>query len=138
MQIGRNMLNDLSFLVLHKASLRMSAKKALLLASVGQDTYTTIKSVLSPVSPVGLPYIDLMARIGSHLAPKQSVILSRFKCNQYIQEPGQSAADYIANLKRLAENVILARLWITCFVTGLSVESETRCCRSGFWRKRIP
>ncbi|XP_043211817.1 uncharacterized protein LOC122376161 isoform X1 [Amphibalanus amphitrite] len=78
-------------------------KKALLLASVGQETYTSIKSVLSPASPVGLPYVELLERVGRHLAPKQSVILSRFKFNQCIQEPHQSAADYVANLKRLAE-----------------------------------
>ena len=78
-------------------------KKALLLATVGQEAYATIKSVLSPLLPVNVPYKDLLEKIGQHFAPKKSVILSRFKFNQCVQTPGQSAADYISTLKRLAE-----------------------------------
>ena len=78
-------------------------KKALLLASVGQEAYTTIKSVLSPLSPVNVPYKELLEKVGKYFAPKKSVILSRFKFNQCVQEPGQLTAEFIAKLKRLAE-----------------------------------
>ena len=79
-------------------------KKALLLASVGQEMYTTVKSVLSPVSPARLPYTELLNKVSLHFAPKRSVILCRFKFNQCVQEPGQLTADYLTKLKRLAEN----------------------------------
>ena len=75
----------------------------MLLATVGQEAYATIKSVLSPLSPVNVPYKDLLEKIDKHFAPKTSAILSRFKFNQCVQKPGQSAADNISKLKRLAE-----------------------------------
>ena len=77
-------------------------KKALLLASVGQDAYANIKSVLSPLSPLNVAYKDLLEKLSAQFVPKRSVILNRFKFNQLVQEHDQSAADFIGSIKKLA------------------------------------
>ena len=77
-------------------------KRAMLLAGIGQDAYRLIKSVLAPLSPTEVSYADVVKAVQRHLAPKQSVIISRFKFHRKVQEPRQNIKDFVAELKSLA------------------------------------
>ena len=100
---------------------------AVLLTVIGTKNYGIIKSLVAPALPKEKSYAELEAKLKAHFQPKPLVIAERFRFYQRTQAAGESALDYIAELRRLA---------ITCefgdfldqalrdrFVCGLHAES---------------
>ena len=75
---------------------------AVLLSVVGSKTYNLLRSLLSPDSPGDKSYANLERALKAHVEPKPSVIAERFHFHRRSQAPGESVADYVVELKRLA------------------------------------
>ena len=76
-------------------------KVATLLTVVGANTYALIKDLVAPNKPA---MKELVKILEDHLNPKPLVISERFKFHQRNQKEGESIAQFLAALRRLAEH----------------------------------
>ncbi len=79
-------------------------KKAVLLSGVGVSTYSLLRSFLCPEKPGDKTYNELVSVLKSHYNPKPSEIVQRFKLNSRTWKDGETVADYVAELKKLAQH----------------------------------
>ena len=83
-------------------SVKEDRKVAVLLTVVGAKTYETLRSLLSPARPRDKTYEELLEVLKRHYDPQPLVIGERFKFYQRSQKPGETIADFIADLRRLS------------------------------------
>ena len=79
-------------------------QKAILLSSIGADTYNLLKSLLMPVKPIEKPLQDIIEVLKVHQNPKPNMIAERFKFNTRDRKEGESLTQYLAVLRRLTEH----------------------------------
>ncbi len=79
-------------------------KKAVVLSGVGVSTYSLLRSLLCPEKPGDKTYNELVSVLKSHYNPKPSEIVQRFKLNSRTRKDGETVADYVAELKKLAQH----------------------------------
>ena len=79
-------------------------KRAILLSVCGSSTYRLIRSLLAPVKPGEKSYSDIVALVTTHLNPKPSVIVQRFKFNCRVRGEVEPIADFVAALRALSEH----------------------------------
>ena len=72
------------------------------LSSIGGKTYELLRNLLAPTLPKDKSLAEVIAVLEKHFDPKPAVIAERFKFHKRDQLPGESLADYIAELRRLA------------------------------------
>ena len=72
------------------------------LSSIGGKTYGLLRNLMAPTLPKDKPLDEVIAILKKHFDPKPAVIAERFKFHKRDQLPGESLADYIAELRRLA------------------------------------
>ena len=77
-------------------------KVPVLLNAVGGTTYALLRSLLAPASPMTKTLDELTATLRAHFEPKPSLITERFHFHKRDQAAGESIADYVAELRRLA------------------------------------
>ena len=73
-----------------------------LLTVVGSKHYSLIRGLVSPALPKDKSYEDLVTLLKKHYDPEPLVIAERFHFYERSQKPGESVADYLASLRRLA------------------------------------
>ena len=76
---------------------------AVLLTVVGPEAYGLIRDLLTPDKPANKLYDEIVAAMKDHLNPKPLVIAERYKFHQRVQKEGESVAQYLASLRKLAE-----------------------------------
>ena len=79
-------------------------KKAILLSSVGSDTYKLVRNLVSPSSPKDKTYDELTAVLKNHFSPAPSITLQRYKFNSAVRKSGQSVSEFIAYLLQLSKD----------------------------------
>lgn len=79
-------------------------KRAILLSVCGEKTYGLLRSLVAPSKPGEKTYTDLVTVMEEHHNPKPSVILQRFKFNCCVRKKHQSVAEFVADLRHLAEH----------------------------------
>nr|XP_054599801.1 uncharacterized protein LOC129164288 [Nothobranchius furzeri] len=79
-------------------------KKAVLLSGVGPATYSLLRNLLSPEAPKDKTYVQLTQTLRLHFSPKPSEIVQRFKFNSQVRRHEESVADYVAELRKLAQH----------------------------------
>ena len=79
-------------------------KRAILLSVVGNKTYTLIRDLAAPNMPTDKKYQELVDLLTAHLEPKPSVIVERFKFNSLFRKEGETAAQFLAELRNLARH----------------------------------
>lgn len=79
-------------------------QKAILLSSVGSQTYSLLRNLLSPVKPGTKTFGELVELLKEHFNPKPSEILQRFKFNSRAREDGEMVLEYVAVLRKLAHD----------------------------------
>ena len=79
-------------------------RRAILLACCGSATYGLIHSLATPNKPTAVPYQELVDLVQTHYNPRPSLIVQRFKFNSRTQQPGESVASYVAELRKLSEH----------------------------------
>lgn len=77
-------------------------KLQVLLTSIGEKAYVTLRSLLLPKTPTQETYDVVIATLKKHYTPKCSVVTERYRFNQRNQEPHESISDFIVGLKKLA------------------------------------
>ena len=79
-------------------------RRAVLLSSCGAPTYRLIRNLSTPLKPGEKTYKEIVELVASHLQPKPSVIMQRFKFNSRVRGEGESIADFAAALRQLSEH----------------------------------
>ena len=77
-------------------------KRAILLSVIGDKTHKLIRDLVAPKKPTGKSYKELVELLTTHLEPKPSVIVERFKFNSRFRREGEIAAQYLTKLRNLA------------------------------------
>ena len=67
-------------------------QRAILLSSVGDKTYRTIKDVLSPDAPATVVLATLIKKMTQHFQPAPSEIVQHFRFNTRVRQPHESVA----------------------------------------------
>ena len=81
-----------------------ATRRAVLLSSCGAPTYRLIRNLSTPLKPGEKTYKEIVELVASHLQPKPSVIMQRFKFNSRVRGEGESIADFVAVLRQLSEH----------------------------------
>ena len=79
-------------------------KRAVLLSCCGQEAYSLISTLVKPLRPPNVEYQVLIDTVQNHIQPKPSELYSRYVFSKRDQEFGESVADYVTALRRLAGN----------------------------------
>ncbi|XP_059413408.1 uncharacterized protein K02A2.6-like [Carassius carassius] len=79
-------------------------KVSVFLSVMGAPTYGLLRSLIAPAKPGAMDYNDIVSTLQAHFTPKPIVIAERFRFHKRNQAEGESIAQYVAVLKRLAEN----------------------------------
>ena len=79
-------------------------KRAILLSACGPSTYQLIRNLASPTKPAEKSYDDLVKLVSDHLHPTPTVACQRYNFNTRKQKEGESIAEYVAELRRIAEH----------------------------------
>ena len=75
-----------------------------LLTAIGGETYALLRNLLAPEKPSTKTFAELKAALQCHFDPKSLVITERFYFHRRCQQSGESIAEYITKLRRLATN----------------------------------
>lgn len=79
-------------------------QRAILISVVGASTYSLMRNLLSPEKPKEKTYNQLVTLIKNHFDPKPSEIVQRYKFDSRQHRPSESVTDYVAELRRLAQD----------------------------------
>lgn len=79
-------------------------QRAILISVVGSSTYSLMKNLLSPDKPKDKTYTQLVELLKNHFDPKPSEIVQRYKFDSRNREPNESVMEYVAELRRLAQD----------------------------------
>ena len=77
-------------------------KRSIFLVCVGAKTYKLVRSLVAPEDPKDKRYEDLAKLL--HFRPKPSAFVQRFKFNTRSQQPGETIAMFLAELRHLSEH----------------------------------
>ena len=77
-------------------------KVPVLLSVIGSKTYGLLRSLAAPDKPQEKTLEQLTVMLKDHFEPKPVVIAERFHFHRRVQAVGESVAEYLAELKRLA------------------------------------
>jgi len=103
--------------------------RAIFLSSVGLKTYTLLKNLVSPEMPSKLKLKDLLQTLTSHFAPTPKAIAERYKFMGRKQQAGETATQFMAELRKLAIHCKFDDLDVRLrdqFIFGLSSEQAQR------------
>jgi len=75
---------------------------AVFLTAIGGRTYTLLRNLLAPTVPKDKSFDEIVDTLKKHFEPKVLVIAERFKFHSRGQAVGESVAQYVAELRRLA------------------------------------
>lgn len=79
-------------------------RKAAFLSCCGAKTYSLLKGLVAPKKPSEEELDRILTLLTNHFAPKPSEVVARFKFNTRIRTPDESVSDFIACLKKLADD----------------------------------
>jgi len=66
------------------------------------EPYKMLRSFLSPEKPKDKTFEELAAVLTKHYTPKPSEVVQSFQFFSRVRQPGETVADFIAELRRLA------------------------------------
>ena len=78
-------------------------KRAILINAVGPSTYRLLKTLCLPGKPTDQSFEEIVERVKKHFNPKPSPIVKRFEFNKRKQQPGESVAEFVAAIRKIAE-----------------------------------
>lgn len=77
-------------------------KLPLFLTAIGEKAYVTLRSLLLPKAPAKASFTEVVDVLKKHYAPKRSLVTERYRFHQRKQEPHETVADFIVEVKKLA------------------------------------
>ena len=79
-------------------------KVPVFLSVLGGKTYDLLRNLLSPTDPKDKSFDELVEALKGHFEPTPLVIAERFHFHKRNQAAGESVAQFIAELRRLARH----------------------------------
>ena len=79
-------------------------RRSIFLVCVGAKTYKLVRSLVATEDPKDKSYEYLAKLLQDHFIPKPSAIVQRFKFNTRSQQPGETIAMFLAELRHLSEH----------------------------------
>ena len=79
-------------------------RRSIFLVCVGAKTYKLVRSLVAPEDPKDKSYEDLAKLLQHHFITKTSAIVQRSKFNTRFQQPGETIAMFLAELRHLSEH----------------------------------
>ena len=79
-------------------------KKSFLLSQCGKETYSVLRSLVSPGKVSDKSYAQIVELLNGHLKRTTSVIAARYQFNTCCRKEGQSIAEYVAELRKVTEH----------------------------------
>ena len=101
-------------------------KVAVLLSVIGGKTYTLLRGLLSPAKPQEKTFAELAAELKKHFEPRKVVIAERFHFHRRSQEPDETIAEYMGQLRKLSIDCAFNEALRDRFVCGLRAEAIQR------------
>lgn len=106
------------------------AKVDVLASFGGSDLFKALHSLIQPDKIEKFSYDELITKLENHYAPKKNEIAETFKFNKRNQMQGESIAEYIVELKTIAQDCNFGdfhdRALRDRFICGLNNESIQR------------
>ena len=75
-----------------------------LLSAIGKKTFAVLRDLVSPDNPKDKTLDQLVEVLKQHYEPATLVIVERFTFHRRCQQPGESVAEFAAELKKLNLN----------------------------------
>ncbi|CAN7978868.1 unnamed protein product [Ixodes persulcatus] len=79
-------------------------KRAVLLSCCGEETYSLIVTLVKPTRPTAADYTTIVTAVKAHLHPRPSELYARFLFYKRDQHAGETVAEYVTALRKLAED----------------------------------
>ncbi|KAH7939788.1 hypothetical protein HPB52_017434 [Rhipicephalus sanguineus] len=79
-------------------------QRAVLCSVCRWATYAILRTSCSPATPAETLYADIVSKLTHHFAQIPSATVQRFTFHQRCQQPGESVAEFVADLGRLSEH----------------------------------
>ena len=92
-------------------------RKAILLSSMGAETYRTLRDLCYPDAPATKEFDDLSALLKGYYTPKKLLVAERVKFRAAKQQTGESVTTYAARLRKLIS---------TCGFVGDQIDDNLR------------
>lgn len=96
----------------------------------GADLFKSLHSLVQPNGIENFTYDQLITKLENHFAPKRNEIAESFKFNKRNQKPGETIAEYVIELKSMAQSCnfgeFLDRALRDRFICGVYNESIQR------------
>ena len=93
-------------------------------------TYSLLHNLVTPELPQSKPFEDIAEILKWHFEPQPIITAECFRFHLRDQAPGETIAQYVAELQRLWSPASLQITWIKRSVIGWFVVSAVRECRS--------
>ena len=77
-------------------------KVPVFLNSVGGTAYGVLRNLVAPNNPMDKTFDEIIAKLTEHYDPKPLIIVERYHFHKRNQASGESIAEYVAELRRLA------------------------------------
>ena len=78
-------------------------QRSILITVIGPGTLKVLRSLVHPAKPGEKTYAELLAALRAHFAPPPSMIVQRFKFHTRVRRPGETVAQYVSELRAIAE-----------------------------------
>lgn len=82
---------------------RAVKRRATFLSVVGRSDYNLLRSLIAPAKPIEKSFEELVEVLTAHYSPRPTEVMQRFRFNSRAKKEGESIADYVAALRKLAE-----------------------------------
>ncbi|XP_037507733.1 uncharacterized protein K02A2.6-like [Rhipicephalus sanguineus] len=99
-----------------------SKKKSILISVLNPETYARLRSLLAPSKPKDETYDTIIRVLTQHLSPEPSEIYETFRFQTRVQNSGESVADYLAELRKIADHYALD----TTLAAELAISNASR------------
>ena len=77
---------------------------AVLLSTVGGQTYQLIRNLLAPTKPTEVTFAEIVDAVQKHVQPRPSIIVERFNFHSRARRQGEDVSTYVAELRKLSEH----------------------------------
>lgn len=84
--------------------IEINLKVTYLLASIGNDAFTKLETLVTPRYVTGCTYKEIKEALVGHYQPKPLVTSRRHDFRARFQKKGESFADFLADLKKLSKH----------------------------------
>ena len=83
---------------------RENKRRAILLSVIGSETYSVVRNLCLPTKPANKTFKELLIILKEHFSPTPPETVQRFKFHTCCRKPEESVAEYMSDLRKLAEN----------------------------------